>query len=98
MDSTVMRSPPTSAAIEARSCVAVMTLSLSAACPTFMQKRRMARSGISAGLVISYLFLERVRSVGADGELELEQELVGGQVLAILRAPELAADLAELAG
>ena len=41
--------------------------------------------------------LERMRSVGADGELELEQKLVRGPVVAITGAAELAADLAEFA-
>src|SRR6185295_3516200 len=41
--------------------------------------------------------LERVRAVRPDGELELEQELVGGRSECVVGAPVLAADLAELA-
>src|SRR5713226_2183187 len=104
MDSTAMRSPPTSAASEARSSVAVMTLSLPAASQTPVAARNTVVT--TRCLRVREIFLEsillsglkRVRSMGADGKLELEQELVGSQVLAILRAPELAADLAELAG
>ena len=35
--------------------------------------------------------------MGAHGELELEQQFVGGQALAVAGAAELAANLAELA-
>src|SRR5262245_66518481 len=37
-------------------------------------------------------------AMGADREKELEQELVGGRQVALVRATVLAADLAELAG
>src|SRR6266481_1574300 len=37
-------------------------------------------------------------AVGADGELELEEELVGLDALSVIRMPVLAAHLAELAG
>ena len=38
-----------------------------------------------------------MRAMRPDGKDELEQELVSGQVLAVMRATELAADLAEFA-
>src|SRR5579859_5507930 len=39
-----------------------------------------------------------MRSMGAHGKDELEQEFVGDRTLAILSPPELAANLAEFAG
>jgi hypothetical protein len=43
------------------------------------------------------LELERVRPVGADRELELEQKFVRDPVVAVAGAAELSTDLAELA-
>src|ERR1019366_2934942 len=50
------------------------------------------------GLPEGSSWLEGVRSVGAHGELELEEDFVGGQAFAIFGAAELGADQAELAG
>src|SRR5215831_5788272 len=95
MESTVTWSPPTSRAIAARSSVAVMTLILPA-----------ARAGMTADsaariatmrLAFIWNTSERVRSVGAQGELELEKQFVGGEAIAVVGSAKLAANLAELA-
>ena len=45
-----------------------------------------------------FFMLEGVRSVGAHGELELEEQFIGGAAFAILGVAQLCADQAELAG
>src|ERR1019366_5446340 len=122
MESAVIRSPPTSRAMAARSWVAVITLILDAAWEGTAASRsaaiaeyflnmwigafraelgstQLVGTMLDAGGVTGELsILEGVRSVGAHGELELEENFVGGQSFAIFGAPELGADQAELAG
>src|ERR1035441_3491812 len=122
MESAVIRSPPTSRAMAARSWVAVITLILDAAWEGRAASRSAAiaeyflNMGIGAfraelgstqlvgampdagGVSGELSILEGVRSVGAHGELELEENFVGGQAFAIFGAAELSADQAELAG
>src|SRR6266702_1532849 len=123
MESTVMRSPPTSRAMAARSSVVVITLSLDAAWAGILASRHTARteyfismlmrtfrvgpgSTLLKGTVMDrvrvtevfFMWLEGVRSVGAHGELELEEDLVGRAALAVFGAAELGADQAEFAG
>src|SRR5215471_16932637 len=94
MDSTEIRSPPTSVAIDARSSVADTTLSF----PAPWQTPATVRSAMIMCFIECLLALERVRSMCPDRELELEQKLIGGHVLAVTSAAELTANLAELAG
>src|SRR3954447_6558653 len=49
------------------------------------------------GTGMDFIALERVRSMGANGEHKLEHQFVGGQSFAIACATELATNLAELA-
>src|SRR5450759_3042253 len=122
MESTVIKSPPTSRAMAARSWVAVITLILEAACAGMTASRSAARAeyflnmfvrafraGLgptllrgtmldTVGVTEEFFILEGVRSVSAHGELELEEDFVGGQAFAIFGAAELGADQAELAG
>src|SRR5450759_4401927 len=122
MESTVIKSPPTSRAMAARSWVAVITLILEAACAGMTASRSAARAeyflnmfvrafraGLgptllrgtmldTVGVTEEFCILEGVRSVGAHGELELEEDFVGGKAFAIFGAAELGADQAELAG
>ena len=51
--------------------------------------------GVTKGF---FMCLEGVRSVGAHGELELEEQFIGGAAFAILGVAQLCADQAELAG
>src|ERR1019366_858083 len=51
----------------------------------------------TVGVTEEFCILEGVRSVGAHGELELEEDFVGGEAFAIFGAAELGADQAELA-
>src|SRR6185295_11453432 len=100
MESTVIRSPPTSRASAARSSVVVMTLILDAACAGMTASRRAARAEYFLNIFVRafrakmdsallkgtltdavrvtqwLVMLEGVRSVGAHGELELEDEFV----------------------
>src|SRR5438093_12015077 len=104
MDSTVIRSPPTSRAIDARSSVVVITFNLPCA-----RAGRVAMSSIPARaatdvlMVITHLPttpvfpLERMGAVCANGELELEQELMSGRALGVIGESILTAHLTELA-
>src|SRR5260370_13041036 len=101
MDWIVMRSPPTSAPRAARSCVAVITLILPAACAGPIEANSAAARTKQFAILevfISTSFgreLERMRSMRPDRKDELEQKFVSGQVFAITRAAKLAANLAE---
>src|SRR5689334_7767048 len=92
-----MRSPPTSWAIDARSCVVVMTFNLPCA-RTGDAARQTAAT--SAGIEIMRricCLLEGVCTMSPDRELQLEEQLVGHVIAVVDRAPVLAAHLAELA-
>src|ERR1051325_1541448 len=102
-----MRSPPTSWAIAARSCVVVMTFSLPCACAVDPASQATATSaaiesrlrqgfGAPSRDCISCL-LEGVRPMRTDRELQLEQQFVGDLIAGIGRAAVLPAHLAELA-
>src|SRR6187397_2317015 len=103
MDSTVMRSPPTSRAIAARSSVVVMTLGFPCACAI----DAMSVIANAAAHVDWMNFMttpqvlepasERMRTVCTDGKLELEEKLVRRIPGGVLRPAVLAAHLAELA-
>src|ERR1700680_1308302 len=101
MDSMVMRSPPTSAPNAARSCVAVITLILPAACAELIEATSTAattRQFVILEVFTSTSFgraLERMCAMCPDRKDELEQKLVSGQIVAVARTAELAADLAE---
>src|SRR5262249_13264899 len=99
MDSTLILSPPTSPAMEARSSVVVITLRAARAGTVAPSRTTPARAVTTVGIFIERgsFGSERVGAVGADGELELEQELVGLDPFGVGRVPVLAADLAELA-
>src|ERR1043165_1096886 len=68
----------------------VTTLSLSAAKALPAAKRRTNSASRFMGL------LERVRAMRADGELQLEEQLVDGAEAAVLGVAQLRAQLAEL--
>src|SRR5437763_16651494 len=92
-----MRSPPTSPAIDARSSVVEITLSLACACARIgaSSTTKAMKPNMNLRMMIP---LERVRAVRADGKLELEQQLVGDRPFRVVRAAVLSADLAEFAG
>src|SRR2546423_1712718 len=49
-----------------------------------------------ASCLIAHASLKRMRAVRADGELQLEEDLVDGAQISVLRVPQLSANLAEL--
>src|SRR5262245_42798349 len=84
--------------MEARSSVVAMTLRAPCAGAAAKKTAASARRTNGLDLMISGSCLsEGMGAVGADGELELEEELVGLDALAVARVAVLAADLAELA-
>src|SRR5215471_20582111 len=95
MESTLTCSPPISLAMAARSSVAPTTLILPAAWAG-MEAASAARTAI-----VRFIFMENslkgMRSVGAHGELELEQKFVGREAVSVAGTPKLAADLTEFA-
>src|SRR6266849_9096675 len=104
MDSMVMRSPPTSRAIDARSSVVAMTFNLPCARDGVATRSAAASAPTMILVFINTFFrtgaarvLERVRPVRPDRELELEQELVRRWPDRVLRPAVLPAHLAELA-
>src|SRR5436190_10534150 len=89
-----MRSPPTSRASAAMSSVDVMTFS----CPLAARAApRAAVAAMNCRRVILMIPLKWVRSVRADAELQLEQQLIRRADPLILSVSILGADLAELA-
>src|SRR5258706_13887796 len=97
MDTASSLSPPTSFVSEARSWMVVTTLSFSWA-NALAPRRSEARA---ARMTMRFMWspLKRVRAVGADGELQLHEQLGDRLVeVSILRAAELAADLADPGG
>src|SRR5262245_16436871 len=103
MASTVTRSPPTSRAIAARSSVLVMTFNLLSACVTDVA----TAITMAATQVNDFVNLirtpqasnasARVRTVGADRELELKKKLICRIADRVVGTPVLAADLTEFA-
>src|SRR5688500_5527784 len=87
--------------MEARSSVVVMTYNGAAVTGTAPKHSAAAPSASIVGIFMkSSLRMsgsERVGAVGADGEQELEEQLVGLDALAVAGVAVLAADLAELA-
>src|SRR2546427_608934 len=67
--------------------------------PSWMRELRLCWTSATLWIFMkgTCSFSERVRTVRTDGELELEQQLVGGHPLGVARPPVLPADLAELA-
>src|ERR1051325_9044189 len=87
---TSTRSPPTSWVMEARSEIVVTTFSGAAKAPVANSSEAMSAKRFM-------VLLERVRAVRADGELQLEEDFVERAIdETVVRAAELAADLAEL--
>src|SRR6266545_1514350 len=92
-----MRSPPTAWAIEARSWSDVTTRILASAAELKLASDAKAKTTARMRFM-AYLYLERMGAVGADRELELQEELVGGLVgQAEVAAPQLTPQLRELA-
>src|ERR1700733_13376284 len=100
MDSMLILSPPISAPIAARSCVAVTTLIFPAAKPdgTLLNKRATPAKQLIKRSIFINSSLEWMRSMRSDRKLKLKQELVRRQAFAITGAAQLSANLAELAG
>src|SRR2546425_7677588 len=91
------RSPPTASASEARSCRVVTTLSLAKAGVSGSPRKARARPATASFVDFIGSSSERVGAMGADRELNLKKKLVGGLSIGVLAAPELAAELGELA-
>src|SRR3990172_2552886 len=93
---TRTRSPPTSRVIEARSSVVATTARLPASRDAAPRKRRLTIANNACAFMGPPL--EDVGAMGADGEQQLEEDLVPGLPHRRSGPPELAADLTELAG
>src|SRR2546425_4987063 len=91
------RSPPTRSASEARSCRVVTTLSLAKAGDSGSPRRARARPATASFVGFIMNSLERVGAMGADRELDLKKQLIGGLSIRVLAASKLATDLGELA-
>src|SRR5512132_833078 len=96
MESTVILSPPTSEAMEARSDVVAMTLRAAEAGDAARMPPRIAAIE-RLRMLIEFTPSEGMGAVGADREEKLEEGLVGGDARGVRGAAELAARLAELA-
>src|ERR1041385_9350788 len=92
IDSTLIRSPPTSCASAAMSVVAVITFSF-LACAANGNRSNATKANIR----FIQLSLKRMRAVRAQRKDQLHQELVAVSVLSILRETIFSTNLAEFA-